>query len=142
VSELAAARVERHRGQKSREKALLLLLLLQKAATLLRLRADEASAEVTRMAAMRGEVREQAARITKELSYIPKAAAELGGSWLRSTHPLHPIEGRHTRQDEGGTGHSAEFRCRRRRERGLIQCTVAHWAELQGGIGVWLLFCR
>jgi hypothetical protein len=64
--------VERHRVEKSREKA----LLLKKAAALKRIYTEEATEEVQHMVAMRDEARQRAARIHKELPYTPKVAAD------------------------------------------------------------------
>jgi hypothetical protein len=63
-----AARVERHRQEKSNEHA----LLLKKAATLKRLYAEQATAEIKEMVQLRDEAREKAAR-NKQLPSISEA---------------------------------------------------------------------
>ena len=67
-----AARVDRHRVERSREKA----LLLKKAAALKKLYTEEASEEIRLMVALRDEARDRAAKISAALPYTPKVAAD------------------------------------------------------------------
>lgn len=67
-----ASRVNKHRLDKRREKA----LLLKKATALKELYSESASEEIRLMVAARDEARERAAKINQALPYTPKVAAE------------------------------------------------------------------
>jgi hypothetical protein len=67
-----AARVEKHRLEKRRERA----LLMKKAAALKELYSQGASEEIQAMVAARDEARERAAKINAVLPYTPKVAGD------------------------------------------------------------------